>query len=322
MYLKKLTIGNIKLENNIIIAPMAGITDKAFRMIVKEFNPGLVVTEMVSSKGLYYNDEKTKELFNLEDEKRPISVQIFGSEPESIKAAVEYLNPIADIIDINMGCPVPKVVKNGDGSKLLLNLPLAKEVIEAAVSVARVPVSVKFRKGWDDSNVVACDLAKIAEEAGVKMLTIHGRTREQFYSGNVDLDIIKQVKESVKIPVIGNGDIKTKEDALKMFEYTGVDGIMVGRATIGNPWIISDIINYLQSEGNYVGKEISKEEKFEMVMKHLDLMIKYKGEIRAVKEMRKHICYYVKNMKNSAKIREKVNMASSRRELVELLKHI
>ncbi|MCL2860627.1 MAG: tRNA dihydrouridine synthase DusB [Oscillospiraceae bacterium] len=319
MYLKKLMIGNVELENNIIIAPMAGITDKAFRMIIKEFNPGLVVTEMISAKGLYYDDEKTKGLFNLEDEKRPISVQIFGSEPESIRVAVEHLNSVADIIDINMGCPVPKIVKNGDGSKLLLNLSLAKEVIEAAVSVAKVPVSVKFRKGWDNSNVVACDLAKIAEKAGVKMLTIHGRTRSQFYSGNVDLDIIKQVKESVKIPVIGNGDIKTKEDALKMFEYTGVDGIMIGRASLGNPWIISDIINYLQDQGNYVSREISKEEKVSMIMKHLDLMIKYKGENRAVKEIRKHICYYVKNMDNSARIREKINMANSKMELVKIL---
>ena len=321
MYLKELIIGNVKLENNIILAPMAGITDKAFRIIAKEFNPGLVVTEMVSAKGIYYNDENTKELLNLEDEKRPISVQIFGSDPESIKVAVEHLNPIADIIDINMGCPVPKIVKNGDGSKLLLNLLLAKEIIKSAVEAAKIPVSVKFRKGWDDSNIIACDLAKIAEEAGVKMITIHGRTRDQFYSGNVDLDIIKQVKESVKIPVIGNGDIKTKEDAKKMFEYTGVDGIMIGRATIGNPWVIADIIEFLTDEKNYLQKEISNEEKLKVILKHLDLMIKYKGEYKAVREMRKHISYYVKNLKNATKIRGEINISTNRGEIENILRN-
>ena len=223
MYLKKLKIGNVELENNLILAPMAGITDLAFRTICKEFGPAMVCTEMVSSKAIFYGDEKTQMLLNTEDEKRPISMQIFGSDVETMGYAAKEISKIADIIDINMGCPAPKVVKNGDGSKLLLDLSKAKEIIEAVVKNSSVPVTVKFRKGWSNENIVACELAKIAEEEGASAITIHGRTRAEFYSGKADLDIIKKVKESVSIPVIGNGDVIDEESALRMFECTGVE---------------------------------------------------------------------------------------------------
>ena len=245
MYLKKLKIGNVELKNNLILAPMAGVTDLPFRIICEEFKPGLVCTEMASSKAIFYNDEKTKLLLNTEGEKRPISMQIFGSDSETMGYAAKYVSKIADIVDINMGCPAPKVVKNGDGSKLLLDLEKAKEIIKSVVKNSSKPVTLKFRTGWDHNNIVATEIAKIAEETGISAITIHGRTRTDFYSGKSDLDIIKKVKETVNIPVIGNGDIIDEESALKMFEYTGVDGIMIGRGSFGNPWIFERIEHFL-----------------------------------------------------------------------------
>lgn len=232
MKMKKLKVGNVELENNIILAPMAGITDRPFRLICEKFNPGLVCTEMVSAKALLYGDEKTKKLLNIKDEKRPIAVQIFGSDVEAMKYAAGFVSEIADIIDINMGCPAPKIVKNGDGSRLLLDLNLARKIVEEVVKSSSKPVTVKYRKGYDNDHVIAVEAAKIFEEAGAKAITIHGRTRKEFYSGQADWNIIKQVKEAVNIPVIGNGDVKSPEDAIKMFEQTNVDGIMVGRAAM------------------------------------------------------------------------------------------
>ena len=238
MYIKKLKIGNVELENNILLAPMAGITDLPFRIIAKSFGVGLVCTEMASSRAIYYNDSKTKLLLDMENEKRPVAAQIFGSDVESMKKAASYVSEFADILDINMGCPAPKVVKNGDGSKLLLNLDLAKEILEEVVKASKVPVTAKIRMGWDNDHIVAVEIAKIIEEAGCSALTIHGRTRTDFFSGKVDLDIIKKVKESVNIPVIGNGDITSVDDAIKMFEYTDVDGIMIGRGALRKSMVI------------------------------------------------------------------------------------
>ena len=313
MYLKKLKIGDVELENNILLAPMAGITDLPFRKITKKFGPGLVYTEMVSSKAIFHNDEKTKKLLNVNGEKRPVAVQIFGSDIESMVYAAKYVEPIADIIDINMGCPAPKVVKNGDGSKLLLNLDLAEEIVRAVVKTIKKPVTVKLRKGWNNSNIVAVEAAKRFEKAGAKAITIHGRTREDYYSGVCDLDIIKQVKESVSIPVIGNGDVKDIKSAIKMFEYTGVDGIMIGRATLGNPWIFKSIID---NKENYIP---SNEERLNIILEHLELMIQEKGEYIAIREMRKHISGYTKNLPNSSKFREEMNKIEDKDELINYI---
>ncbi len=316
MYLKKLKIGNVELENNILLAPMAGITDLPFRLICKEFGPGLVYTEMISSKGLFYNDEKTKFLLDMKGEKRPVAVQIFGSDIESMKYAAEYISEYADIIDINMGCPAPKVVKNGDGSRLLLDLELAEKIAKEVVKSAKVPVTIKMRIGWDNENIVAVEAAKIFEQAGISAITVHGRTRNEFYSGNADWNIIKKVKESINIPVIGNGDIKNPRDAKKMFEDTNVDGIMIGRASLGNPWIFRDIINELSGSEK---KEISKEEKLDIIIKHINYAVEEKGENVAVKEMRKHIAGYIKNMKDASKYRDIINKIDRKDELIACL---
>lgn len=311
-----LKIGNVELKNNIILAPMAGLTDLPFRTICEKYNPGLVVTEMVSSKALMYNDEKTKRLLNMEGEKRPISVQIFGSDIEAMKYASEYVSEIADIIDINMGCPAPKVVKNGDGSKLLLDLEKVEKITKTVVDSSSVPVTVKIRKGWDNEHIVAVEVAKIIEKAGASAITIHGRTRSEFYLGKADWNIIKKVKENVNIPVIGNGDIKTPQDAKAMLELTKCDGIMVGRGTLGNPWILEQIRTYLE---NGEIRQVSNEEKIKIIFEHIDLEVKEKGENVGIKEMRKHICYYLKGMPMASEIRNKINKLESKKEVKDTL---
>ena len=305
------------MKNNLILAPMAGVTDLPFRIIVEKFNPGLVCTEMVSSKAIYYGDEKTKLLLNTQGEKRPIAMQIFGSDEETMGYAAKEVSKLADIIDINMGCPAPKVVKNGDGSKLLLDLEKAERIIKAVVKNSQVPVTLKFRKGWNNENIVACELAQIAEKAGVSAITIHGRTREEYYSGKADLDIIKKVKESVTIPVIGNGDITSEESAIKMFEYTGVEGIMIGRGSMGNPWLFKQIEHYLQTGEKLSAPNIK--EKLEIIKKHINLAVQEKGENVGIKEMRKHLACYIRNMPNASRMREEINKIETERELLETL---
>ena len=315
MYLKKLKIGNVELKNNLILAPMAGVTDLPFRKICEKFEPGLVCTEMVSSKAIFYDDSKTKLLMNTEGEKRPISMQIFGSDEETMGYAAKYVSNISDIVDINMGCPAPKVVKNGDGSKLLLDIEKAEKVIKSVIKNSNKPVTLKLRKGWDLNNIVAVEFAQMAENAGVSAITIHGRTRTEMYSGKVDLDIIKKVKMNVKIPVIGNGDIVDEESALKMFEYTGVDGIMIGRGTFGNPWIFKKIKHFLETGEKL--PEITKQEKLQVIKKHIELELKEKEEITAIREMRKHIAWYTKNMPNSSEFRNEINKIEDKDELIK-----
>ena len=298
-------IGNVELKNNLILAPMAGVTDLPFRLICEEFGPGLVYTEMVSSKGLYYNDHKTQRILDTTEEKHPIAFQIFGSDPETMAFATKLLNdnyPL-DILDINMGCPVPKVVKNGDGSALLLDLKKAEEIIKAVVENSRVPVTVKMRTGWDKNDFVADKLAKIA--------------RSEFYSGTSDLDKIKKVKEVVNIPVIGNGDIVDELSAKHMLEYTGVDAIMIGRGALGNPWIF-DRINYFFETGK-IKPATSNEEKLKIIKKHIEFLTKFKGELVGVKEFRKHIAWYTKGLKNSSEFRNKALQIEEKAELIDLI---
>ena len=317
MYLHKLKIGNVELENNLILAPMAGVTNLPFRVICKEFGPGLVCTEMASARAIFYNDQKTKRLFNTEGEKRPISFQVFGSDEESMEYAAKFVSEFADILDINMGCPAPKVVKNGDGSRLLLDLDKVKSIMETVVKASKVPVTVKIRKGWDNDHIVAVEVAKIAEKVGISAITVHGRTRSEYYTGKADLNIIKKVKESVKIPVIGNGDVVDEESAYRMFETTGVDGIMIGRGSFGNPWVFRNIKYYLET-----GEKLqppSNEEKLEVIKKHIKLAVEEKKEEVAVKELRKHISWYTKNLKNSSEFRAMMNKIESKDELVKAI---
>ena len=316
MYLKKLKIGNVTLENNILLAPMAGITNLPFRIICEKFNPGLVCTEMVSSKGLFYDDKKTEKLLNMKNEKRPVAVQIFGNDIEAMAYSAKKVSKIANLIDINMGCPAPKVVKNGDGSKLMLDIELSRKIIQAVVENSSVPVTVKIRKGWDKEHINCIEFAKMAEQAGACAITIHGRTRDEFYSGTADWEIIKKLKQEVSIPVIGNGDIKSPQDALKMFEYAGVDGIMIGRAAIGNPWIFMQIQEYLKN-GKMI--EISNEKRLKIILEHINLQVEELGENTGIKEMRKHMTYYIKGLKDSSAIRQKINTKKKKNELVDCI---
>ena len=311
-------IGNVKTDNNIFLAPMAGITDIAFRLICKEFGCGLVYTEMVSAKGIYYKSENTVALAEIDEKERPVTVQIFGSDAEIMAyAAIQLEKGGADIIDINMGCPTPKIVNNGDGCALMKNPKLAGKIIDAVVKAVKIPVTVKIRKGWDEKSINAQEIAYIAQENGAKALALHGRTREQFYSGKADWNIIRKVKEDLSIPVIGNGDVYSPQDAKNMMEETGCDALLIGRGAQGNPWIFQRTLEYLKNKT--ILPEPPMEERVNMIIEHMDRLIKLKGEYVGIKEMRKHIVWYLKGLPNSSKLKNQVFNMNHRGKIEELL---
>lgn len=311
-------IGNVELKNKVFLSPMAGVTDLPFRLICKEQNCGMLYTEMINAKALCYDDENTKKMLKIEKEEHPVAVQIFGSDPEFMGRAAEIMNQYEnEILDINMGCPAPKVIKNGDGSALMKNPKLAEEVLKSVVKNSKKPVTLKIRKGWDDNSINAVEIAKIAEASGISALAIHGRTREQYYSGKADWDIITEIKNSIDIPVIGNGDVFTVEDARNMLDKTGCDAIMIGRGAQGNPWIFKRINHYMQT--GEILPEPTMEEKMNTAKKHLKLAVQEHGEYIAVREMRKHIAWYLKGLKGSAKVRDEINKITSYEEVVRRL---
>lgn len=303
-------IGNINIDNPVALGPMAGVTDLTFRMICKEFGCGIVFTEMVSAKGIYYNDQKTKGLMKIEQKERPVALQIFGSDPKIMAEVTKKINKHNhDILDINMGCPTPKIIKNGDGSALLKKPKLIGRIVKNVVDASEKPVTVKIRTGWDDDNINAVVVSKIIEESGAKAISIHGRTREQFYTGSADWEIIRKVKEAVSIPVFGNGDVFSVDDAKKMKEITNCDGIMIARGAQGNPWIFKRVIHYFKA-GEILPPPTVKE-KIDMCIKHLNMLIENKGEYIAIREMRKHCAWYLKGIRNAAKVRNEINKAKS-----------
>ncbi len=313
--MSKLTIGNVTLDNNIILAPMAGVSDLPFRLLCREQGAGMVCMEMVSAKAILYNNKNTDMLMEIHPEEGPASLQLFGSDPDILSEMAKRIEerPYA-ILDLNMGCPVPKVVNNGEGSALMKNPKLVEEILTKLVKASSKPVTVKFRKGFNDENVNAVEIAKIAESCGVAAVAVHGRTREQYYSGKADWDIIAAVKDAVKIPVIGNGDVTSPELAKEMLEKTGCDGIMIGRAAQGNPWIFREVTQFL--ENGTIPERPTNQEKKEIIIRHAQLQLQYKGEYTGVREMRKHLSWYTVGMPHSAKFRQTINSMESMEELL------
>ena len=311
-------IGNVQLDNEVFLSPMAGVTDLPFRTICKEKGCGMLYTEMINPKALCYDDENTKKMLRMDKDEPPVAVQIFGSDPEFMGKAAIIMNQYPnEILDINMGCPAPKVIKNGDGSALMRNPKLAAEVLTAVVKNSEKPVTLKIRKGWDDDSVNAVEIAKIAEECGISALAIHGRTREQFYSGKADWDIIAEIKQAINIPVIGNGDVFEVEDAVNMLEKTKCDAIMIGRGAQGNPWIFNRINHYMKT--GEILPEPTLEEKITTAIRHMNLAVAEHGDYVAVREMRKHIGWYLKGLKNSAKYRDQINKITDYKEVIAML---
>lgn len=315
--MKTLQIGNVTLENNLVLGPMAGVTDLPFRLLCKEQGAGLLCMEMVSAKGIYYNNKNTEQLLAIDEREHPVSLQLFGSDPEIMSEMAKKIEERPfDILDINMGCPVSKVVNNGDGSALMKNPVLAGKIIEKTARAIKKPVTVKIRKGFDDAHINAVEMAKVAEASGAAAIAVHGRTREQYYSGRADWDIIRQVKEAVKIPVIGNGDILTPEDAIRMEEQTGCDGFMIARGAQGNPWIFAQILHYFKT-GEHLPKPTA-EEMVQMMLRHAKMQLAFKGDYTGIREIRKHAAWYTAGYPNAARLRSAINEVESYEQLEEL----
>ena len=314
----KLKIGNVELENNLILAPMAGVTDLPYRLICRSMGCGMVVTEMVSAKAILYKNKNTKTLLEVLPQERPAAVQLFGSDPDILgEIAAQIEDGPYDMIDFNMGCPVPKIVGNGEGSALMREPKKVEQILSSMVRHVKKPVTVKFRKGFNDTSVNAVEIAKIAESCGVAAVAVHGRTREQYYSGKADWEIIRQVKEAVKIPVIGNGDVFQPEDAEAMLKQTGCDGVMIGRGAKGNPWIFSRTQHYLETGEIMPGPSVA--EIRDMILHHGSLLSQYKGEKMAMREMRKHMAWYTAGLPHSAALRNEINQIETLDEMKQLL---